>query len=198
MSTERASATDTRERLLRAAEDLLVEAESEAAVSVRALERHAGVTAPTIYRYFPDMGALLAEVAGRQFARLEEALAAAAGTDLSPEEQIQAYERAFARFGLEHPHEYRVLFLNRVSDTGPAADRVRRAASYHRVVEVVRRSIADGTLASDEDADEIASLLIMSLHGVISMLIARPGGWADADRLVERMMHAIGYGIVPR
>jgi AcrR family transcriptional regulator len=197
MATGRAAGTTTRERLLRAAEALLLEAESEAAVSVRALERQAGVTAPTIYRYFPDMGTLLAEVAVRQFARLDEALEAVAGIP-EPEAQILAYGRAFARFGLEHPHEYRVLFMNRVADAGPATDRVRQAASYHRVVDVVRRSIAEGVLAPDDDADEIASLLIMSLHGVISMLIARPGGWADTDRLVDRMMTAVGYGIVPR
>lgn len=197
MSTDRAAGPDTRERLLRAAEDLLVEAESEAAVSVRALERRAGVTAPTIYRYFSDMAALLAEVADRQFARFDEVLAAATG-DLSPEGQVRAYGEAFARFGLGHPHEYRVLFMNRVTDTDRAADRVRRAASYHRMVEATQQLIADGTLPPDEDADEVASLLVMSLHGVVSMLIARPGGWADPDRLVERMMTAVGYGILPR
>lgn len=197
MSTDRATAADTRERLLRAAEDLLVEAESEAAVSVRALERRAGVTAPTIYRHFPDMATLLAEVADRQFARFDAALAAAAG-DLPPEEQVRAYGEAFARFGLGHPHEYRVLFMNRVTDTARAADRVRRAASYHRMVEATQQLVDDGTLPPDEDAAEVAGLLIMSLHGVISMLIARPDGWGEPDRLVERMMVAVGYGIVPR
>jgi AcrR family transcriptional regulator len=187
----------TRNRLVQAAEALLCEGDSEQAVSVRALERRAGVTAPTIYRYFPSMGSLLAEVASRQFARLDAAIEAAAGIE-DPIAEITAFGRAFARFGLEHPHEYRVLFMNRASDPAAANDRLRTAAGYHRLVSSVRRVIDDGALPGNEDPEEIANLLILSLHGVISMLIARPDGWGDPEHLIERMMYAVGYGIAPR
>lgn len=189
--------SSTRERLVRAAEELLFEGDSEQAVSVRALERRAGVTAPTIYRYFPNMGSLLAEVASRQFGRLDAAIVATAGFD-DPIAEVTALGRAFARFGLEHPSEYRVVFMNRVDDASTATDRLREAAGYHRLVDAVRRAVEHGALGPDEDPEEIANLLILSLHGVISMLIARPEGWGDPEALIERMMFAVGYGIAPR
>ncbi len=195
--TAAADQESTRDRLVRAAEALLCEGDSEQAVSVRALERRAGVTAPTIYRYFPSMGSLLAEVASRQFARLDAAIEAAAGID-DPIAEVTAFGRAFARFGLEHPHEYRVLFMNRTSDPSAATDRLRTAAGYHRLVGSVRRVIDAGALPGDEDPEEIANLLILSLHGVISMLVARPDGWGDPEHLIERMMYAVGYGLTPR
>ena len=187
----------TRDRLVQAAEDLLRDSDSEQTVSVRALERHAGVTAPTIYRYFPNMGSLLAEVASRQFARLDAAIEAAAG-EQDPIAEISAFGRAFARFGLEHPNEYRILFMNRADDPAAAADRLRAAAGYHRLVGSVRRAIDQGVVAASENPDEVARLLILSLHGVISMLIARPDGWGDPEQVIERMMFAIGYGLLPR
>ncbi len=187
----------TRERLVRAAEALLFEGDSEDAVSVRALERRAGVTAPTIYRYFPNMGSLLAEVAGRQFAQLDAALEASTGI-ADPIAEVLAIGRAFAAFGLEHPNEYRVLFMNRTGDAAAATDRLRTAAGFHRLVRAVRRVIDDGALPSDADPEGIADLLLLSLHGVVSMLIARPGGWGDPEQLIERMMYAVGYGIAPR
>jgi AcrR family transcriptional regulator len=200
---KRAAAVDqvsTRDRLVQAAEDLLCEGASEQAVSVRALERRVGVTAPTIYRYFPDMGSLLAEVSSRQFARLDaaiDAVDAVEGVD-DPVGEVTAFGRAFARFGLEHPNEYRVLFMNRVNDPTVATDRLRTAAGFHRLVASVQRLIDHGLLAAAEDPEEIANLLLLSLHGVVSMLIARPDGWGDAEQLIERMMLAVGYGIAPR
>lgn len=190
-------ASGTRQRIVEAAEALLLGAESEEAVSVRALERQAGVTAPTIYRYFPDMSALLAEVATRQFERLNDAIAVATG-HADPVLQIQEYGRAYARFALTHPNEYRVLLMNRTRDDQAASVRVREATGFQRLVVAVRAGIEAGRIAGDLSAEEVASLLVMSLHGVVSMIIARPDGWADPEALVEQMMQTMGLGLVPR
>src|SRR5918997_874032 len=57
---------DTRDRIVRAAAELLAEGGREA-VSTRAVATAAGVQAPTIYRQFGDMRGLLDEVASYGF-----------------------------------------------------------------------------------------------------------------------------------
>lgn len=194
-----ATPTTTRQRLVAAAEDLIAEVGDESAVTVRALEARAGVTAPTIYRHFPDMSALLSEIATRQFSRLAETVEAAAAehTD-DPVAALAAMGQAFAQHALSHPGAYRVLFMNRIDSPVDTTQRLRDAAGYHHLVAMTRRAIDIGALPADDDPHELASLLLMSVHGVISMTIARPGGWSNPEHLVERMIHAVGYGVIPR
>ena len=71
-----------REEILEATERLLLETGSEELVSIRAVARATGVTAPSIYRHFEDKTHLLFEVCARHFAMLDEVLQAAmAGID---------------------------------------------------------------------------------------------------------------------
>jgi AcrR family transcriptional regulator len=81
------------------------------AVSLRAIARAMGMTAPAIYRYFPSLEALVGALAGDLYDELRIRVQAArdsAGDD--PVGQLGEMARAFRRWSVEHPTEFALIF----------------------------------------------------------------------------------------
>ena len=79
-------------------------------VTLRAVARETGVAAPSIYRQFDDLQALLAEVAGGCFASLADQITAARDRHRTPEHRLTAACGAYLAFAEAHPHRYDLLF----------------------------------------------------------------------------------------
>ena len=110
MAVTRSGGAATRERIVRAAAELLAEGGREA-VSTRAVAAAAGVQAPTIYRQFGDMRGLLDEVAGFGFrAYLGEKTAREILED--PVEDLRRGWDLHVEFGLAHPAFYKLMYGN--------------------------------------------------------------------------------------
>ena len=106
---------DTRERIVRAAADLLATGGREA-VSTRVVAAAAGVPTPTIYRLFGDMRGLLDAVAAFEFAAyLREKTARESATD--PVEELRRGWDQHVGFGLANPAIYQLM----VGDPRPGA-----------------------------------------------------------------------------
>lgn len=86
------------------------------AISLRAIAREMGMTAPAIYRYFPSLDALVADLASDLFDELRGQ--AEAARDAEPPEsllaQLAAMARAFRHWSIAHPAEFGLLFGNPV------------------------------------------------------------------------------------
>ncbi|MDG4785606.1 TetR/AcrR family transcriptional regulator [Micromonospora sp. WMMD1102] len=85
------------------------------AISLRAIAREMGMTAPAIYRYFPSLEALILDLASDLLDELCEHLEAArdaAGTE--PVDQLVGTARAFRHWSVRHPTEFRLVFGNLV------------------------------------------------------------------------------------
>jgi AcrR family transcriptional regulator len=112
--------TETRERILAAAAELVAHGGVEAA-STRAVAAAAGVQAPTLYRLFGDKQGLLDAVAARGF---EEYLAdkhTLLATD-DPVEDLRAGWDLHVAFGLAHPGLYALMYgATGRPDASPAA-----------------------------------------------------------------------------
>ena len=97
--------------ITRTARRLLVE-EGPEAVTLRAIAREMGMTAPALYRYFPSHEDLLRHLIGDLYNDLTDSLAARLEA-LAPE-GIEARFRAaghwFRRWSLDHPREYGLMF----------------------------------------------------------------------------------------
>ncbi|MGK5674011.1 TetR/AcrR family transcriptional regulator [Micromonospora sp. URMC 106] len=97
-----------------AARRLLVTGGVEA-ISLRAIARDMGMTAPAIYRYFPSLEALVAALAGDLYDELRVRLEAArddAGAE--PVDQLLAMCRAFRAWAVAHSAEFGLIFGARV------------------------------------------------------------------------------------
>jgi AcrR family transcriptional regulator len=174
--------------ILEAAERLLLETGSEDAVSIRAVADATGVTPPSIYRHFADKQHLLFEVCARQFERLDEVIeAACAGID-DPVEAMRARGRAYVRFGVEHPEHYRIMFMGPAYATPDDWNDLLASGSFAHLIEGLR-AVADAGLvraASEDELQEIALHVWANIHGLTSLLVARPTmPWPDLERFVD-------------
>ncbi|MEU5720508.1 TetR/AcrR family transcriptional regulator [Micromonospora sp. NPDC047738] len=93
------------------------------AVSLRAIARDMGMTAPAIYRYFPSLEALVAGLAGDLYDELRQEVEAArdaSGPD--PAGQLLEMCRALRRWAVGHPAEFTLIFGNPVPGVIEFAD----------------------------------------------------------------------------
>jgi AcrR family transcriptional regulator len=187
------------DQILLAAERLLMETGDEDAVSIRAIADAVGVTAPSIYLHFPDKETLLFAVCDRQFAMFDDALEAAAATTDDPLEALERRCEAYARFGLERPEAYRIMFMGRSTLVNRHTDTVEKAGTtaFNHLVAAVQRAVDAGVLRSDVDPVEGAIFLWTGVHGITSLLISLDAfPWGDRDALVRRLsrLHLDGLG----
>ncbi|WP_329384381.1 TetR/AcrR family transcriptional regulator [Streptomyces sp. NBC_01716] len=109
-----------RNDILAAATELLDHGDQRA-VTLRAVARRAGITAPSIYPHFPDRSAIVLAVVREGFAELSGRLrssVARAGDD--PRERLYAACRAYLDFAAAHPGRYRAMFAELPATDDPA------------------------------------------------------------------------------
>jgi AcrR family transcriptional regulator len=104
-----------REDILVAATALLDETGTEEAVTLRAVARRAGITAPSIYSHFPDRQAILLAVVRDAFADLTRGLQAAeppSGRHQPADTvaRLLAVCEAYLDFAAQRPKVYRLMF----------------------------------------------------------------------------------------
>ncbi|WP_225847463.1 TetR/AcrR family transcriptional regulator [Streptomyces sp. HPF1205] len=208
--------TDTtpqpRDRILRAAADLLAEGGREA-VSTRSVSAAAGVQAQTIYRQFGDMQGLLDEVARHGLtAYLAEKHANLAGDD--PLEQLRRGWDLHVAFGLANPAVYRLLY----TEHRPGGNAAAMSEAYEVLLRLVTRVAEAGrlrmgvaaaaemihatgigvtvTLIGAQEAGRLAEYEDLSRNtreAVLAALVtpAEPGGRAEDSRAARGARHAV-------
>lgn len=169
-------------------------------MSIRAVADAVGVTAPSIYLHFADKSELVFAVCESHFARFEAAARdAVEGVD-DALERVYRRGRAYVRFGLDNPEHYRIMFMSRAESVPErfVDERVVAASSaFAGLVEDVQLCIQRGQLAGD-DAFLVACGLWATVHGVTSLLIAKPHfPWPPLDQLLDHTLEACGRGLGP-
>lgn len=186
-----------RAEILAAAERLLIQTGDEGAVSIRAIADAAGVTPPSIYLHFADKTELFNAVCEARFADFDRYLEEAAAGVADPLEALWARGRAYVRFGLDNPEHYRILFMTRrVAHPSPGnLDNLPGLTAFSHLVEDVARGIDSGALAPG-DPFLVATGLWSAVHGITSLLIARPDfPWPDLDRLLAHVLDVQSRGL---
>lgn len=195
---------DTRDRIVRAAADLLV-GRGRQAVTRRAVAAAAGVQGPTIYRAFGDMQGLLDEVATHGLTTyLNETINLKSGDDPvedlragwhlhvgfddDPVEDLRIGWDLHVGFGLANPASYKLMYGN----PGPATTITAVLESAEILRELVRRVAAAGRLRIGEE--RAAQLLHATGSGVTLTLIGIEPDERDltiSDMIREMVIAAI-------
>ena len=183
-----------RDDLLMGAQRILERTGSEDAVTLRAVAREVGVSAPSIYTHFADGRAIVDAVIEQAFSELVEVLQQA--NDRAPEgERLLALCVAYVRFGLEHPGRYLTLFQRR-----RGLERTRQleaeAAMFDtgaRAFGILVQGVAETRGGSADSAREDATLLWMGLHGYVSLRASTPGfSWfADEEGICRQLVDRV-------
>ena len=187
-----------REEILEATERLLIRKGSAEDVSVRDIAEEVGCTPPSIYMHFEDKERLVFAVCERIFEALETVSRAATEGVEDPIDAVRQCARAYVRFGLEHPEQYRIMFMSRTQDSiSPLLlERLRRASGFNRVVELAQRGVDAGMFPA-EDAFFLACGLWSAVHGITSLLIAKPWfPWPETERLIDHCIDVHCRGLM--
>ncbi|MCX2934980.1 TetR/AcrR family transcriptional regulator [Mycobacterium sp. CVI_P3] len=158
---------NTRDRLLRAAAELLDAAPGEP-VSTRAICARAGVGAPTLYHHFGSKQGLLDAVVEYGLGQYSTG-----GTDGDVIADLREGWDNHVRYGLDHPAFY-VLLYGRIAPGRPCKV---TAVAEARLRVLVDRLDRDGLLSVP--VDEAVQQIVAANVGITLQLIAQPAGAAD-------------------
>jgi AcrR family transcriptional regulator len=166
-------------------------------VSTRQIAQAVGISQPTLYAYFPNRHAMIAEVGSRAFAALADRMRIAVSATGTPQSRLLAIAHNYITFGLEQPDAYRVAFMIEGDSADDKGGEDPVLAAGVGTFAIHRQCVADylSDTYSDDDITLIAQSMWASLHGLVSLLIARPGfPWADRQQLIDRHIAAMAHG----
>jgi AcrR family transcriptional regulator len=176
--------------ILAAARDIFLR-HGEDRISMRQLAGRIEYSPGTIYLHFPSKEALLSALVEESFAKLSGVLRKTRRED--PLESLRLGLKAYVHFGLRHPNHYHFAFM-RPPKPGPY--RTHDAFEYLR--ECVRRCVEAGCFR-EVDVETSAQALWAGVHGLTSLLIARPNfPWVRREALIEETIANSIRGLLAR
>jgi AcrR family transcriptional regulator len=188
-----------RDEILAAATAILDETGDAQAVTLRAVARQVGISAPSIYPHFADRDAILLALAQAAFAELTAHLRAAPSTAGDPVERLHAVCDAYLTFAATRPERYRLMFggvwnaaaaVRAESITADDATTLGQDV-LHTLVEALQACVRAGRSTSDDTvADSVA--LWLGLHGLAhqrTLSTAFPWPADITERLIRPLAH---------
>jgi AcrR family transcriptional regulator len=175
---KRGEGAQLREEIVSAATRLL-DGGTEQSVTLRAVAREAGITAPSIYSHFADRDSILLAVTQNGFAELERELRASASGLGDPVERLRAVCATYVDFAKRRPGRYRILF-GAAWDARESIERVPAMAqdlevlgmgAFGVLVEAVADCAATGRSGSMDPRADAAALWV-GLHGFAQLQTA--------------------------
>lgn len=165
-------------KLLEAARELFL-SRGVNAVTVRSIAQRAGCSIGLLYHYVDSKEDLLARLLADTFTRLLERLRRQAESRPEPLEKLGALLAAYVQFGLEHPHDYALLFAAGPGEVHEHLCRVFHTLGiecYGVIRDCCAECIARGEFREDlQDAEAAAQALWAGAHGLVHLLGAVEG-----------------------
>src|SRR5215469_3470031 len=179
--------------ILAVATALLERTGNEEAVTLRAVAREVGISAPSIYSHFPDREAIVDAIVDGAFAdfnaAIEEGYNAATAAGAGPRERIRAGCAAYLRFAAERPNRYKLLFERQHRIGGDVPDV--QIAGFELLVRSIQDCVAAGISASTDPFRD-ATAIWVALHGYATLPARLPMfPWPDMDALLDRIVDGL-------
>jgi AcrR family transcriptional regulator len=186
-----------RAEILEAAERIFV-AEGYEGATIRRIADEVGVSSTALYMHFPDKGCILLEICEGTITQLLARNSEIAAKPVDAVARVKLMLESYMRWGFEHPNAYQLVFADARPASGVwhegTADLSARC--YEIFSGVVREIAAEGRLRVGS-TDAAAQALWAACHGVVTLLITRPGfNWAPVEDLVEVTLDGLMYGLV--
>ena len=156
-------------------------------VSTRQIAAAVGISQPSLYAHFPTKQALVEEVSRRAFQMLSLAMRGVLGR-YHGDAALAPLARVYIDFGLSQPDAYRVAFMIEATHRKPAEPGATGQSPGADAFRLYRGAIAEamGPGRDDQEIDLVVQSVWASLHGLVSLMIARPNfRWADRQRLID-------------
>ncbi|HEY3800916.1 MAG TPA: TetR/AcrR family transcriptional regulator [Caulobacteraceae bacterium] len=191
-TSEAVAIGNLRQRALRAAQALL-EANGEAATSLRAIAAELGTGVGSLYYHFANKDALLAELAINGFAELSRWMEMAANAPPGGRTRFNAAGHAYLGFTRHRPALYALMYNERIL---AGHDGVRRAEAD--AFEIYRRSLEGHGIGETEIADVALAFWALGRGmAAISCTRGQPGVAKDIAWRAMRGLQALAGAPIP-
>lgn len=167
---------DLADRLLDIAYEITA-ATGPAALSLREVQRRAGVSAATAYWHYKGRADLLLAVSRRATATLADALEDAIAHPVRPDaSDLSAVCLGYMHFARDHEGLFQAVVLNSSIEEVMQPSVAARGAGGLAAFEVLQRAVADflGDRATDADAGDTSVHVWAACHGLATLLIETP------------------------
>ena len=182
----------TRELVVRTARAQLEAGGGVEQLSLRAVARELGVTAPALYAYVQDKRELLAAVAEAHFERLVERFEAIDEAD--PLDRIRAVSRAYVDHARESPALFPLLFRYPPTPI-PESDAFAPATRAFEVALQATAAAVDQHVLAVTDVDLAAMTMWAGVHGVAEIVLMGFGLDEDAtEALLDSVIETVLAG----
>jgi AcrR family transcriptional regulator len=180
--------------ILAGATELLEQTGSEESVTLRAVARKVGISAPSIYAHFPDRAAIVEAIVDSAFRDFNDAIATAIAGAGGPLGRLRAGCAAYLRFAADRPNRYQLLFERRdlVGEPGEASYAI-RIESFNALVESLQECVDAGISGSDDPVRD-ATAIWAALHGYATLQLMLPDfSWPNAEAMLDRIVNGLGW-----
>jgi AcrR family transcriptional regulator len=198
--------SETRDKILDAARELFV-TEGYDGVSMRRVAEKIEYSPTAIYVYFADKQELFHELCQQDYARLADVFQSSQMSS-DPIERLRQIGSTYTEFGVRYPNHYKFMFMtphpphppdeeDREVMGNPEVD------AYAFLKWAVQQAIDAGRLRGElQDAELISQTLWASVHGVISLEIAKCSDpwvdWRPLEQRAQMMLDVTLRGLVRR
>ncbi|MEJ8306777.1 TetR/AcrR family transcriptional regulator [Saccharibacillus sacchari] len=184
----------SRERILEAARHLFI-TKGYRAISMRSIGQHLGYSHGSLYYHFKEKAELFYAIVIEDFGYLSSCLNSVVN---APE--MEGFTRTelllleFIRFGLDHPHQYEIMFMTRDEEL-LAYCRNEQGRCLELFASIVRGHLDQEGRHTEESLKSIPLSLFLSAHGFVSYYIQekasfdeiRPAALAHVRILCENL-----------
>ncbi len=193
---------EIRAKILEAARELFAEQGYEQ-VTMRRIAERIEYSPTAIYFHFKDKEALLRELCDEDFAALASQLVQIA-SERDPIERLRRIGKAYVRFALAHPNQYRFMFMTPKPPLDPADSAIERGNpeqdAYAFLKATVSEAIQTNRLREGlSDPDLVSQMIWGATHGVVSLPIAKSNDpwvdWADTETTANEVIEAMIRGL---
>lgn len=143
-------------------------------LSLRMVAKEAGVAAPSVYRHFADVRAMMTEIARECWLLMASEIAKAAqdASAPTPLDELKVKMSAFVHYAMERPSRYQLLFDFSGGFEGDHDGPIRPA--YRAVLESIEAIADSGQELPGRDPVSAALLVISLAHGRIALAHLAP------------------------
>jgi AcrR family transcriptional regulator len=159
------------------------------ALTLRAIARRVGITAPAIYTHFEDLDEVLEAVVDSTFEALADYLREAGLGHDDPVDRLRAYCHAYVEFGRDRPLQYAILFSRAVelppADSQKALENLQGGEAFAILLEALQECVDAGVSQSTQPLDDAIAVWV-GLHGYVGLHAAVPDfPWPPSDTLLD-------------
>ena len=169
-------------------------------VTIRRVAHEAGFSTTVVYSLFKDKATLITRAMDDDLLALVGAMRAAAATGGSPVERLRLAGQAYVQFGLQHPDEYALVFMEPRPHTPVDAAEVEHGNTEQDPY-AFAYSLMQAAAAEDEATVHLmAHIFWQGLHGMVSLaLVMGKDPWfpsiapqTNVDALMDVLLAGLG------